>query len=465
MNWSPEHGSLEISVLSRLYAAGDLSPSGVVSALYDRIVACRSPNIWITLADKADLLARAALLESRDPRGLPLYGIPYAVKDNIDVAGLPTTAACPDFAYRPAHSATAVARLDAAGALCLGKTNLDQFATGLSGVRSPYGPCASVFNADYAAGGSSSGSAVAVAAGLVSFALGTDTGGSGRIPAGFNNIVGLKPTRGLIGAGGVVPNCRTLDCVSIFALTAADAHKILLLTKGQDARDPYSRPDADEADLAWRAPPTRFRFGVPARAQRPFFGDHETENLFDRAIDRLAAMGGQAVEINFALFREASDLMFDGPWVAERYAGLRDFVDAKGASMLPITRAIIETAHRWSAADSFAALYRLQAIKQATAAVWSAIDLLVVPTAPTALTLAALERDPFRANNLLGTYAYFVNLLNLAAIAVPNGFLPHGVAMGVTMIAPALQDGMLAGLADAYHARLGILPGRTAEVA
>jgi len=462
MVWSPEHGSLEIATLRREYAERRLTPSRVVEALYARIARSRATNAWITLVDQDRALATARGLERSDPSALPLYGIPYAVKDNIDVAGLPTTAACPDFAYRPDRSATAVERLEAAGAICLGKTNLDQFATGLSGVRSPYGACASVFNADYIAGGSSSGSAVAVAAGLASFALGTDTGGSGRVPAGFNNIIGLKPTRGVIGAGGLVPNCRTLDCVSIFALTAADAHRVLLLTRGQDPRDPYSRAEADDADLAWRPPPARFRFGVPARAQREFCGDRDAEALFEAAIARLTAIGGRPIEIDFAPFRAVCDLMFDGPWVAERYAALRTFVDTKAAAMLPITRAVIESARRWSAADTFDALYRLQALKRTTQAIWSSIDVLAVPTAPTALTLHALEQEPLRANNLLGTYSYFVNLLDLAAIAVPNGFLPNRVAMGITLIAPPLSDGMLAGLADAYQARLAIAPGREA---
>ena len=462
MDWSPEHGSLEITTLSRLYEARALTPGRLIDALQRRLADARAANIWITRADRADLAARVRALEAADPAGLPLYGIPYAVKDNIDVAGLPTTAACPDFAYRPDRSATAVERLDAAGAICLGKTNLDQFATGLSGVRSPYGACASVFNADYAAGGSSSGSALAVAAGLASFALGTDTGGSGRIPAGFNNVVGLKPTRGVIGAGGLVPNCRTLDCVSIFALTAADAHRVLLLTRGRDARDPYSRSEADVADLAWRAPPASFRFGVPARGQREFCGDRDAEALFEAAIARLRGLGGTPVEIDFGPFRAVSDLMFEGPWVAERYAALRGFVDTKADSMLPVTRAIIEGARRWSAADTFDALYRLQALNQATRTVWSEIDVLAVPTAPTALTLRALEAEPLRANNLLGTYSYFVNLLDLAAIAVPNGFLPNRLAMGITLIAPPLSDGRLAGLAGAYQASLGIAPGREA---
>jgi allophanate hydrolase len=462
MAWSPEHGSLEVATLRRLYGEGALTPTELVAALYRRIARSPAPHVWITLAEQERALAAARALEQRNPAELPLYGIPYAVKDNIDVAGLPTTAACPDFAYQPGRSATSVERLDAAGALCLGKTNLDQFATGLCGVRSPYGACSSVFHPDYAAGGSSSGSAVAVAAGLVSFALGTDTGGSGRIPAGFNNIVGLKPTRGVIGAGGLVPNCRTLDCVSIFALTAEDAHAVLLQSKGDDPRDPFSRPGADQADLAWRPSAPGFRFGVPAGTLREFFGDRNAEALFDIAIDRLTALGGRAVDIDYAPFREACDLMFDGPWVAERYAALRSFIETQGAALLPVTRTVIESARRWSAADTFTALYRLQALKQVTGAVWREVDLIMVPTAATAVTHRALERDPIGANNRLGTYSYFVNLLDLAAIAVPNGFLPSGVAMGVTLIAPPLSDGMLAGLAGAYQRALAVAPGLAA---
>ena len=342
----------------------------MVRAVYRRID--RFDHVWISQVPQADALARAAELE-RTGRGLPLYGIPFAVKDNIDVAGMPTTAACKEFARTPQRSATVVNRLTQAGAILIGKTNLDQFATGLVGVRSPYGPVHNPFDPRYLAGGSSSGSAVAVATGMVSFALASDTAGSGRVPAGFNNIVGLKPSRGVLSYAGVLPACRTLDCVAVMALGCADARTVLQIGKGFDKADIYSRPESDALDLFPPRPAT-FRFGVPRTEDLNFFGDRESPALFARAVPLLESLGGRRVEIDFTPFKETASLLYDGPWVAERLAALKPFYDAHADAFLPVTRKIIGGAARYSAVDAFKAFYRLQELKGQAATEWAKMD-------------------------------------------------------------------------------------------
>jgi allophanate hydrolase len=449
---------LSIASLRRRYAAGTASPADVLQRLVARSDAYSQNPAFIHRVALPELLAQADALERRRERGesLPLYGIPFAVKDNIDVAGQPTTAACATFSHVPAVSAASVARLEQAGAICVGKTNLDQFATGLTGIRSPYGACASVFHPDYPAGGSSSGSAVAVAAGLASFALGTDTGGSGRVPAGFNNIVGLKPTLGRVSSRGLVPNCRTLDTVSVFALDCADATEVLRCIEGFDPLDAFSRRQAaDRGPVAADSEP--WRFGVPRPQDLEFFGDADAAALFAAAIRRLEALG-TVREIDFTPFRAAGELLFDGPWIAERTAALQEFLARDAAALLPVTRAILESGRRWSAVDAFEQLYRLKALARQTDAVWDAVDLLVVPTAATTYPIAAIEADPIRLNNRFGYYSYFVNLLDLRAVAVPNGFLPNGVAMGVTIIAPAWHDDRVAAAGSAYQLALDVAP-------
>jgi allophanate hydrolase len=459
MAWSAESGSLDFTTLKGLYAAQTLKPSDVVRAVYRRLD--RLDHIWITQTPPAQALARAAELE-RDGRKLPLYGLPFAVKDNIDVAGMPTTAACQEYARTPARSATVVDRLQRGGAILVGKTNLDQFATGLVGVRSPYGPVANPFDPRYIAGGSSSGSAVAVAAGMVSFALGTDTAGSGRVPAGFTNTVGLKPTRGALSTAGVLPACRTLDCVSVLALTCVDARAVLHAAKGWDRDDPFSRSEADKLDL-FPARPGSFRFGVPRAQDLRFFGDAESPALFARAVPLLQGLGGRRVEIDFTPFRETAQLLYDGPWVAERLAAVKDFYAAHADAFLPVTRRIIGGGARYTAVDAFQGLYRLQALKARTAAVWTDIDLLLLPTTGTIYTLAQVEADPVQSNSNLGYYTNFVNLLDLCALALPCTFRKSGVPFGVTLAAPAWSDGLLCAIGAAYQARLGIRLGATAH--
>jgi allophanate hydrolase len=416
-----------------------------IERIFHRIEAEGPAPVWITLADRENAVRRA---RDADP-ALPLAGVPFAVKDNIDVAGMPTTAGCPAYAYVPERTAPVVQRLLDAGAVLVGKTNLDQFATGLVGVRSPYGACSSVFDERYISGGSSSGSAVAVAKGLVGFALGTDTAGSGRVPAAFNDVVGLKPTRGLLSTTGVVPACRSLDCVSIFAPSAAAAERVWRVAHGFDAADPFSRTVGPGANAApWLAGP--FRFGVPRDGQLDFFGNADTPGLYAAAAARLEAIGGTAVTIDFAPFREAASLLYSGPWVAERYAAVGEFVDAHAQDVHPVVAQIVRDAARKSAADAYRGLYRLEELKRAAAAQWAGIDVLLLPTAGTIYTKAAVLEDPLRLNTNLGYYTNFVNLMDLAAIAVPAGFQRDGLPFGVSLVGPAFSDQALLALASRY---------------
>jgi allophanate hydrolase len=439
--------SLDIANLERLYQSGAAAPEEVMREVFARIRARGVWPDWITLVgeDAAMAKARAA------PRG-PLYGIPFAVKDNIDVADLPTTCACPDFAYTAQRSAHVVERLEQAGAVLIGKTNLDQFATGLNGTRSPYGIPASTFNPDYIAGGSSSGSAVAVAAGLVSFALGTDTAGSGRVPAAFNNIVGLKPTKGLISMRGVVPACRTQDTVSIFALTVADAARVAGVTVAFDPEDAFARAGA--APFTVQPAPAPLRVGVPD-GPIEFFGDAGYERLYRNCIDRLSARGADIVRIDFAPFAKAATMLYAGPWVAERLAAAGDLLDRKPEAIHAAVRGILLGARQVSALQSFEALYELGGLVRLAGAAWAKIDVLLLPTAGTTFTIAEMTADPVALNSRLGTYTNFVNLMDLSALAVPAGFRADGIPFGVTLIGPALSDGMLASAGDALHRSLG----------
>ncbi len=439
---------LDLSALGRGYRSGRLRPAHTVAGILERIAQRGQDRVWIHLLPRAALEARAAELERRGPQGLPLYAIPFAVKDNIDCAGHPTTAACPEFSYVPKENAQVVERLLAAGAILVGKTNLDQFATGLVGVRSPYGVPGNAFDARYIPGGSSSGSAVAVAAGLASFSLGTDTAGSGRVPAAFNNLVGLKPTRGLLSSRGVVPACWSLDCVSIFALTAADAAAVLRCARGYDAADPFSRREAAPG----RALPRSFagcRFGVPRAAQLEFFGNADAQRLFEGFVEQLAALGGERIEVDLEPFLETARLLYEGPWVAERYVAIRDFIERKPQALHPVTREIIAGATRHSAIDAFSAYYRLKALQRRTAPVWDAVDILVTPTAGTIYRIDEVEADPIRLNSNLGRYTNFMNLLDLAAIAVPAGFQRDRLPFGATLVGPAFTDEALCVLGDA----------------
>jgi allophanate hydrolase len=440
---------MDIQSLKRQYASGTTTPQAVVNAVYDRIERQGLHPIWIALVPREQALARIETLGAADAAKLPLFGVPFAVKDNIDVAGVPTTAGCAEFAYTPSESATVVTRLEAAGAILIGKTNMDQFATGLVGTRTPFGICSSVFNKDYISGGSSAGSAVAVASGLVSFSLGTDTAGSGRVPAMFNNLIGLKPTRGALSTHGVVPACRTLDCVSIFAETALDASLVLAASRGPDPNDPYSRTPATGAGAApWAAPKTSFRFGIPSPDQLEFFGDTHNPVLYQTAVAKLAALGGEPITFDLAPFLAAAQLLYQGPWVAERHAAIAQFMQAHASDMDPTVRTIIQGAEKYSAVDTFEAFYKLQSLSRQAEAAWNAFDIMLLPTTPRTFTIAEITDSPIQLNSQLGFYTNFVNLLDLSAVAVPAGFRPDGLPFGVSLIGHSFQEDALLPLAD-----------------
>lgn len=443
------------------YAAGTLNPRAAIEEVYRRIAAHDDPAMFITLRPKNEVLVEADALATSGPHGRALFGIPVAIKDNIDVAGQPTTCACPDYAYAPERDAEAVARLRSAGALVIGKTNLDQFATGLVGVRSPYGVPRNTLRPELVPGGSSSGSAVAVAAGIVPIALGTDTAGSGRVPAGLNNIVGLKPTLGAVSTRGLVPACRTLDCISIFALTVEDATAALHVIAGFDPGDPFSRP------IQIRGPgplPPVLRVGVPDAASRRFGRDASSEAAYDLSLAHLIALGAELKPVDLSPHFAVASLLYEGAWVAERYQAIRPFIESRPDALHPVTRAITERALRFSAADAFAGLYRLAELRRTAEAIWRDVDVLLVPTFPRPRTLADLDADPIGANSELGTYTNFVNLLDLCALAVPAVPRADGLPAGVTLIAPAGQDGVLATLGSKLHRAARLPLGATNAV-
>jgi allophanate hydrolase len=438
------------------HRAGQQTPAQTVARSYQRIRDYDDPAVFISLRDEADAIAEAERLDPKDAATLPLYGVPVAVKDNIDALGFPTTAACPAYAYRPARDATAVARLRAAGAIIIGKTNLDQFATGLVGVRSPYGIPRNPLRGDLIPGGSSSGSAVAVAAGLVPLALGTDTAGSGRVPAMLNNIVGLKPSLGMISTAGVVPACRTLDCVSVFSLTVDDAVAALKAMAGPDAADPFSRnrPLHDVTTF-----PANVRIGVPRNGQLIFFGDNAAEAAYGEALKRWRALGANLVEFDIEPFYETARLLYEGPWVAERYLAIRNLLASSPESIHPVTREIAAAGAHLTAAETFSALYRLQTLRKVAERAFATMDAIVLPTAPTAYSTAQVLANPIELNSRLGTYTNFVNLLDLCGLAVPASMRRDGIPFGITLLAPAGHDALLASIGRVFHADTGLAIG------
>ena len=436
---------MTIAALRRSYLSRELSPVEVLRGIFQRIRREGEQPTWISLADQEQAIERARSIDL----SLPLGGVPFAVKDSIDVAGMQTTVACPAFSYFANVTAPVVQRLLDAGAILVGKTNLDQFATGLVGVRSPYGACVNAFDPAYIAGGSSSGSALAVAHGQCAFALGTDTAGSGRIPAAFNNLVGVKPTVGLLSTTGLVPACRTLDCISILAVTAEDGELVWQLAQGPDSSNAYSRSIRPGANAApWLPGP--FRVGVPDPSQLEFFGDRDAAALFATAIARLEAVGGITVTIDFGPFRDASGLLYAGTWVAERFASLGAFIVANAEAVNPIVASIIRGADGHSASEAYQCGYRLKELERLAAREWERMDVLMLPTAGTIYTLAEIERDPINLNSTLGLYTHFANLMDLAAVAVPAGFRPNGLPFGVSLIGPAFSDQALLTLARRF---------------
>ncbi len=461
MNW--DQLDLTVSGLAAHYQAEDFTPRQLVQHLQSLQPEDRH-NIWIERLNSDQLEPYLQRLDHNQSRSLPLYGIPFAIKDNIDLAGIDTSAGCEAFRYRPPEDASVIGRLIAAGAIPMGKTNLDQFATGLVGTRSPYGACKNAFNPKYVSGGSSSGSAVATALGLVSFALGTDTAGSGRVPAAFNNLIGLKPSRGLISAAGVVPACQSLDCVSVFTLTPDDANQVLAVCEGFDTSDPYSRKNTfDNGTRRYGTVPVPQTIGVPKANNLEFFADQQAEQLYHLAVAKFDQAGHEIVEIDITPLMQAARLLYEGPWVTERYLAIQELIDSQPDSLLPVIAEIISQGRNFSSADTFAAMYRLQHFKQLSQQLFEQIDVLITPTAPTCYTIDAVEQDPIALNSRLGTYTNFMNLLDLAAVAVPAGFLASGVGFGITLQAPAFSDRYLLSLANSYCASINCTMGASGK--
>lgn len=456
--------NLTIAHLHQAYCDQRLTPEKLVDDLLDRCQQFDDHNIWITRLTRQQIQPYLDALQNRDMSDLPLYGIPFAIKDNIDLAGVPTTAACQAFSYTPEKSAFVVQQLIDAGAIPIGKTNMDQFATGLVGTRSPepWGECKNAFDTKYVSGGSSSGSAVSVSLGLVSFSLGTDTAGSGRVPAAFNNLVGVKPSKGLLSMTGVVPACRSLDCVTIFALTTDDANSVLEQAAVYDAEDAYARPNPfSNNGRHYGLPEGPFTFAVPETDQLAFFGDESAQKLFQDSIQRLQDLGGVKKTVDFTPFLEAARLLYEGPWVAERYVAIEDIITEQPGELLPVIRTIIGGAEGKSAMDAFKAEYRMQHYRQQADALLKQVDLLVTPTTGTIYTIEELRVEPIKLNSNLGYYTNYMNLLDCAGIAVPAGFLDNGLPWGITLVSSRMTDRKLLSYANRWQQRLQLSPGNT----
>ena len=456
--------NLTIEYLLNAYRSGETTPERIID---DIVLQCEhfvEHNIWIRRLTKEELSPYLQNLEGKSPDDLPLYGIPFAIKDNIDLAGIPTTAGCQAFEYIPEKNAFVVEQLLQAGAIPVGKTNMDQFATGLVGVRSPepWGPCRNSFDPDYISGGSSSGSAVAVALGLVSFSLGTDTAGSGRVPAALNNIIGLKPSKGLLSMSGVVPACRSLDCVSIFALTTDDADRVLESSAIYDAEDCYARPVTyNNNSRHYLLPKSNFKFAVPREDQLQFFGEQSAKALFEDSVQELESIGGEKITVDFSPFLNAARLLYEGPWVAERYVAIEELINSRPETLLPVINSIIGGGKNKTAADVFKAEYKMQAYRKETKEVFSNFDFLLTPTIGAPYTIEQVLADPIKLNSNLGYYTNYMNLLDCASVAMPAGFLTNGLPWGISFVSTAMNDRLLLSFANRWQQKQGLSLGKT----
>ena len=453
---------ITIQGLLKAYRHNQTTPEQVIDHLLARCDETRIHNIWITRLSRDQIQPYLDNLKYVSPESLPLYGIPFAIKDNIDLEGIPTTAACPAFTYTAKQSAFVVQQLINAGAIPIGKSNMDQFATGLVGTRSPepWGPCKNAFNKAYISGGSSAGSAVAVALGLVSFSLGTDTAGSGRVPAAFNNIIGVKPTRGLLSNTGVVPACRSLDCVSIFALTTNDANAVFSVAANYDSADDYARQNLfDNNHRHYGIPANPLRIGIPGADQLNFFGNASAQHLFFESINKLKEMGTTVTEIDFKPFQEAARLLYEGPWVTERYVAIEKLICDHPGELLPEIATIIGGGKDKSASEYFKAEYQLKHYHKLAHNILADVDCIVTPTAGTIYTIEQVQSDPIKLNSNLGYYTNFMNLLDCASVAAPAGFLDNGCPFGITFIGPAMTDRKLLSITNLWQQKLGLKLG------
>jgi len=457
--------NLTISHLHQAYKNKTLTPGKLIEAILKRSMDFAEYNIWIRQLTLDEINPYLKNLEKYSVDELPLYGIPFAIKDNIDLAGITTTAACPAYEYMPEKSAFVVEQLIKAGAIPVGKTNMDQFATGLVGTRSPepWGACKNSFNKEYISGGSSSGSAVSVALGLVSFSLGTDTAGSGRVPAAFNNLVGLKPSKGALSMMGVVPACRSLDCVNIFSLTTDDANTVFEHASRYDEEDQYARAvPFDNNARQYGIPNEAFTFAVPKADQLKFFGNISAEKLFNESVEKMQSLGGVKYEIDFSLFLQAAKLLYEGPWVAERYVAIEKIITEQPEELLPVIKTIIESAENKTAMEVFSSEYKMQIYRMQSKKVLSEFDFLLTPTVGTIYTIDEVNADPIIKNSNLGYYTNYMNLLDCACVAVPAGFQENGLPWGISLVSTAMTDRKLMSYANKWQQALEIQPGNLA---
>lgn len=448
------------AALRSAYLAGTSTPESVMADIRERAADYKDHNIWIHLLTEAEQAVWLDALKDKDMETHPLWGVPFAIKDNIDLAGIPTTAGCDAFAYTPEVSAQVVQQLIDAGAIPVGKTNLDQFATGLNGTRSPYGACHNSFNYDYISGGSSSGSAVAVALGLASFSLGTDTAGSGRVPACFNNLVGVKPSIGLLSATGLVPACRSLDCITIFAYNTDDANTALAAAEGFDARDGYSRANPfDNQARHYGLRTGELTVGVIPAHQLQFFGDESYEKAYLETLALLKDQGFSFQEIDYAPFDEIAKLLYEGPWVSERYIAAQPLIDDNPEAIFPVVREIIAPGGKPPATALFQAQYRIRDLQQTCMQQMANVDCLLTPTAGRHFTLAEMLAEPIKRNSELGYYTNFMNLIDLASIAVPTVMTDNDMPFGITLVGPTFSDRMLMSIANRIQQALPLKKG------
>ena len=454
--------NLSISNLQSAYKDGSLTPKEIVENILQRSEEFVEHNIWIYQLSIEEIQPYLDNLENKSIEDLPLYGIPFAIKDNIDLAGIPTTAACPAFTRTPDKSAFVVQQMINAGAIPIGKANMDQFATGLVGTRSPepWGACKNSFNKEYISGGSSSGSAVAVALGLVSFSLGTDTAGSGRVPAAFNNLVGVKPSIGLLSMSGVLPACRSLDCMNIFALTTDDANKVFELGTVYDAEDQYARANLfDNNNRQYGLADGSFTFAVPQSEQLEFFGNASAEKLFADSVQKMQSLGGIKQEIDFSIFIQAAKLLYEGPWVAERYVAIEEIISKQPEALLPVINTIIGSGENKLATEAFKAEYQMQRYRAQAKQILAQFDFLLTPTAGTIYTIAEVNAEPIQLNSNLGYYTNYMNLLDCSCVAVPAGFLDSGLPWGISLVSSAMRDRKLLSYANKWQQHNNIEPG------
>lgn len=438
--------NLEIEELLRSYRDKSLKIREVITAIKRRVAQYKDYNIWIYTLSDEELEVYIKELESKDPNSLPLYGIPFAIKDNIDLKDIPTTAACKEYSYTPKESSFVVHELIKAGAIPIGKTNLDQFATGLVGTRSPYGECKNSINPEYISGGSSSGSAVSVALDMVSFSLGTDTAGSGRVPAAFNNIFGLKASKGVISTSGVVPACRSLDCVTLFAKSLNSINRAFDVVAKYDEKDIYSRELVSKRkDLS-----NSFTFAIPQEQYLEFFGDDEAQELFQQAVKNLESIGGIKKEIDFSYFIESANLLYSGPWLTERFIAIKDLITKTPEVLNETIRTIISNGEKIDAINYFQSEYTLKANRKKADKTFKEFDLLLTPTTGTIYTIDEVNANPIELNTNLGYYTNFMNLLDLSAVAAPAGFRKNGLSFGVTFIGDTFKEEQLLQITEKY---------------